>query len=371
MERTRYGNVPGADLAGLDTPALVIDVDVMERNLRTMAAFFQDRPAKLRPHAKTHKSPIIAHKQLALGATGITCAKLGEAEVMVEAGIPDILIANQIVGPVKIARLMGLLPHARVTVVVDDPSNLRALAEAASARSLELGVLIEVNTGMNRCGVEPGADALALARVAADLPGIRFRGIQAYEGHLVNIENEADRAARVAAAMAPVIETRRLLEREGVPVEIVSGGGTGTFAMTGATAGFDEVQAGSYVFMDAKYATISGVGNRFGTALTIASTVISRPNRDRAVLDVGRKSLGIDHGTPMLKGIAGARFESYSEEHTKLQVSGAARDLRLGDIVEVIPGHGCTTVNLYDHFIAMRGGVVEAVWPVAARGRAR
>lgn len=371
METTRYGNLPGVELAGLDTPALLIDLDVMERNLRTMAQFFAHRPAKLRPHAKTHKSPIVAHKQLALGAVGITCAKLGEAEVMVEAGVPDILIANQIVSPVKIARLMGLLPHARVTVVVDDPANLRDLARAASDRSLELGVLIEVNTGMNRCGVEPGEAALGLARVAADLPGIRFRGIQAYEGHLVNIEVEADRAGRVAAAMAPIVETRELLQREGLPVEIVSGGGTGTFALTGSTAGFDEVQAGSYVFMDAKYATIQGVGECFGTALTIASTVVSRPTSDRAVLDIGRKSIGIDHGVPQLKGIPGARFESYSEEHTKLQLSDAARDLRPGDIVEVIPGHACTTVNLYDQYLVMRGGVVDAVWPVAARGRAR
>lgn len=365
------GNPIGAELAALDTPALLIDREALERNLATMADFFRDRPAKLRPHAKTHKSPLIAHKQLALGAVGITCAKLGEAEVMVEAGIRDILVANQVIGPAKIARLMGLLHHARVAVAVDSAGNLRDLARAAQAHGVELDVLIEVNTGMNRCGVEPGEAALTLARVAADLPGIRFRGLQAYEGHLVNIESEVERATRVSAAMAPVRETRQRLEDEGLPVAVVSGGGTGTFALTGALPYFDEIQAGSYVFMDAKYATIAGVGERFAPALTVAATVISRPTADRAILDVGRKSLGTDHGTPRLKGLDGARFESFSEEHAKLTVEGPARDLRVGDVVEIVPGHGCTTVNLYDHYLVMQQGAVEAVWPVAARGRAR
>jgi D-serine deaminase-like pyridoxal phosphate-dependent protein len=367
----RWGNLIGSERAAIDTPALLIDLDKMEHNLRTMAGFFEDKPAKLRPHAKTHKSPIIAHKQLALGAVGITCAKLGEAEVMVEAGVPDILVANQVVGPTKIARLVGLLHHARITVAADDPDNLRQLARAATEQGVEVGVLVEVNTGMNRCGVEPGAPALALARVAADLPGVRFRGIQAYEGHLVNITDQAERAEKVRAAMAPVIDTRALLEREGLPVEIVSGGGTGTFALTGTLAGFDEVQAGSYVFMDNTYAGVGGVGERFEQALTVLSTVVSRPTADRAVLDVGRKSLGVDHGTPRLQGLDGVTFNSFSEEHAKLTVAGPARDLRVGDVVEVVPGHVCTTVNLYDRYVALRDGVVEAVWPVAARGRAQ
>ncbi len=214
--------------AAIDTPALVIELDAMERNLKTMADFFRDKPAKLRPHAKTHKSPVIAHKQIALGAVGITCAKLGEAEIMAEAGIKDLLIANQIVSRAKIARLIGLLHHTRVTVAVDDPENMRELASAAAAQGVELDVLVEVNTGMNRCGVQPGEPAVQLARIASDLPGIRFRGIQAYEGHLVNIQDDTERAERVAAAMAPIIATRRAIEAAGMPVGIVSGGGTGT-----------------------------------------------------------------------------------------------------------------------------------------------
>lgn len=367
------GNLIGQELAAVDTPALVIDLDAMEHNLTTMADFFADKPAKLRPHAKTHKSPIIAHKQLALGAVGITCAKLGEAEVMVEAGVRDVLVANQIVTPAKIARLVGLLHHARVTVATDSPENLRDLARAAGERGVTLDVLVEVNTGMNRCGVEPGEGAVALAKVAADLPGLRFRGIQAYEGHLVNVPDDADRAARVRAAMAPIVETRGLIEAAGLPVEIVTGGGTGTFAHTGTTVGFDEVQAGSYVFMDTKYSEVDGPGQRFRQALAVQATIISRPTPERAVLDIGRKTIGIDQGVPQLRGYdpSDVIFESFSEEHTKLRLEGEARKLRVGDVVQVVPGHGCTTVNLYDRYIAARGGVVEGIWPIAGRGRSQ
>jgi D-serine deaminase-like pyridoxal phosphate-dependent protein len=374
MRRTivRSGNIVGMEAAAIDTPALVIDCDAMEHNLRTMAEFFRDKPAKLRPHAKTHKSPVIAHKQIALGAVGITCAKLGEAEVMAEAGIKDILVANQVIGPTKIARLIGLLHHTRVTVAVDDPENMRELARAASEQGVELDVLVEVNTGMNRCGVEPGEGAVQLARVASDLPGLRFRGIQAYEGHLVNIQNDDERAGRVAEAMAPIIATRRAIERSGIPVGIVSGGGTGTFAHTGTVEGFDEVQAGSYVFLDSTYAGVGGIGERFTPALTVLATVISRPTPERVVLDTGRKTVGVDHGTPLLKGYPeGVQFKGFSEEHTTLIVEGPARELRRGDTVEIIPGHVCTTVNLHDCYYATRKGIVEAVWPVAGRGRSQ
>ncbi len=372
MVDTFRSNLIGQELRAVDTPALVIDLPAMEQNLQTMADFFADKPAKLRPHAKTHKSPVIAHKQLALGAVGITCAKLGEAEVLIEAGVPDVLVANQIVGPLKIARLMGLLHHGRVTIAVDNEDNLRDLARAASERGVTLEVLVEVNTGMDRCGVEPGEGAVTLAKIAADLPGIRFRGIQAYEGHLVNIATEQDRAAAVQSAMAPIIETRGKIETAGIPVEIVSGGGTGTFAMTGTIDGFDEIQAGSYVFMDTKYSEVAGIGSRFQPALTVLATIISRPTADRAVLDIGRKTLGVDHGTPKLLGHEqDATFVSFSEEHTKLTLSGAARDLRPGDQVRVIPGHGCTTVNLYDRYVGERDGIVEAIWPIAGRGRSQ
>ncbi len=370
---TQPASIIGKDVTAVDTPALVIDLDAMEGNLRTMASFFKDRPAKLRPHAKTHKSPTIARKQIALGAVGITCAKLGEAEVMAEAGIEDILIANQIVGPIKIPRLIALLHHTRVTVAVDSAENLRDLASAAEAQGVTLDVLVEVNTGMNRCGVSAGEPAVRLAQVAADLPGIRFRGIQAYEGHLVGVRDLDERAQKVHEAMAPIIGTRRAIEDAGLPVEIVTGGGTGTFMVTGTLEGFDEVQAGSYVFMDAMYTNVSGVGERFKQALSVHATVISRPVPERIIIDTGRKTVGTDHGAPALKGYPeGVTFKGFSEEHTTLIADdGPARDLRPGDRVEIVPGHVCTTINLYDQYVGVRDGKVEVVWPVAGRGRSQ
>ncbi|MHB1417124.1 MAG: alanine racemase, partial [Chloroflexota bacterium] len=225
-----YEPVIGCPKEDIDTPALLIDLPTMERNIERMAAFFADKRAKLRPHAKTHKCPIIAQKQLAAGnIVGITCAKLGEAEVLVEGGIRDILIANQIVGPQKIARLMGLARHADVMVAVDDPVNVEALSAAATAAGVQLRVLVEVNIGMNRCGVEPGQPALALARKVAESKGLRFMGLQGYEGHLVMRPDFAERRDMALADTKKLVDTRRLIEGAGLAVEIVSGGGTGTY----------------------------------------------------------------------------------------------------------------------------------------------
>lgn len=367
---TLFGSeIVGRPLDEVDTPALVIDADAMERNIARMAAFFAERPTKLRPHAKTHKSPIIAHKQLAAGAVGITCAKLGEAEVLVEGGIQDILIANQIVGPVKIARLVRLARHANLAVAVDDLDNARQISEAAVAAGSTVRVLVEVNVGMNRCGVEPGAPAVELAQRVASLPGLHFFGLQGYEGHLVGVPDRAERERRVREAMAPLIETRRMIEAAGIPVEVVSGGGTGTFDITSTIEGFDEVQAGSYVFMDAWYRKVEGPDTAFEPALFLWSTIVSRPAPDRAVGDIGLKTATPEHGLPTAFGIEGVETLSLSEEHVKLRVEGEARSLRPGDKIRFVPGHVCTTMNLHDCYVVVRGGIVEAVWPVAARGR--
>ncbi|HEU5423936.1 MAG TPA: DSD1 family PLP-dependent enzyme [Nitrolancea sp.] len=365
------GEIVGRPLAEVDTPALVIDADALERNIARMAEFFQGKHAKLRPHAKTHKSPVIAQMQLAAGAVGITCAKLGEAEVLAAGGVRDILIANQIVGERKIARLVGLARHANVAVAVDDFANAAAISEAALAAGSTVRALVEVNIGMNRCGVEPGAPAVELAQRVASLPGLRFFGLQGYEGHLVTVPEHAEREQRVRAAMAPLIETRRAIEAAGIPVTAVSGGGTGTFDITSTIDGFDEIQAGSYVFMDASYGKVEGPGAAFEPALFLWSTIISRPAPERAVADIGLKTVTSDHGLPVLAGMQGAEVLSLSEEHAKLHVEGEARGLRAGDKVRFQPGHVCTTVNLHDAYVVARGGIVEAVWPVAARGRSR
>ncbi len=353
----------------LDTPALVIDVPAMERNIARMDAFFAGKKAKLRPHAKTHKCPTISHKQLKAGhAVGITCAKLGEAEVLAAAGIRDILIANEIVGPQKIARLVGLAHHADVMVAVDDPVNVEQLSAAAADAGVRLRVLVEVNIGMNRCGVEPGEPALELARKVAEARGLRFMGLQGYEGHLVMHPNLDERRQRTLAAMKSLVDTRRLIERAGLEVAIVSGGGTGTYDITGTVEGVDEVQAGSYVFNDVRYRS---VGAHFDCALTVLATVISRPTPTLAITDAGHKVLTSEFGLPELRGVEGASLTRLSEEHGKVEFEVPNRELRPGDKVEFIPSHGCTTINLFDCYHAVRDDRLEAVWDIAGRGKSR
>ncbi len=364
-----YAGSIGQSKWELDTPALLIDLPAMERNIARMAAFFADKKAKLRPHSKTHKCPTISHKQLAAGnAVGVTCAKLGEAETLAAAGIRDILIANQIVGPQKIARLVGLAHHADVMVAVDDPVNVEQLSAAAVDAGVRLRVLVEVNIGMNRCGVEPGEPALELARKVAESKGLRFMGLQGYEGHLVMHPNLEERRQRTLAAMKSLVDTRRFIEGSGLEVAVVSGGGTGTHDITGTVDGVDEIQAGSYIFNDVRYRS---VGARFDCALTVLATVISRPNPTLAITDAGHKVLTSEFGLPELVGIDGASLIGLSEEHGKVGFKTPNRELRPGDRVEFIPSHGCTTINLFDHYHAIRDDRLEAVWEIAGRGKSR
>jgi D-serine deaminase-like pyridoxal phosphate-dependent protein len=353
----------------IDTPALLIDLPAMERNIARMASFFADKQAKLRPHAKTHKCPIIAHKQLAAGNTvGITCAKLGEAEVLVEGGIKDILIANQIIGRQKIARLVALARHADVMVAVDNAANVDDLSAAAVAAGASLRVLVEVNIGMNRCGVEPGEPALALARRVAEAKGLRFTGLQGYEGHLVMHPDPDERRARALEAMQTLVAARRYIEDAGLPIAIVSGGGTGTYYVSGTVPGVDEIQAGSYVFMDTKYRS---VGIDFECALTVLATVISRPNPLVAVTDAGAKVLTSEFGMPEAKGIDGVAGLRLSEEHGKMTFEAANSSLKVGDKIEFFVSHGCTTINLHDRYYGVRDARLEAVWDIAGRGKSR
>jgi len=352
----------------IDTPALVIDLDAMERNIRRMADYFASRPAKLRPHAKTHKCPIIAHKQLDAGARGITCAKLGEAEVMAASGIKDILIANQIVGKEKISRLAALARHTDVIVAVDNPSNLRDLSEAACVFNSEIGVVVEVDVGMGRCGTRSTDETVSLSRLAESLKGIRFRGLMGYEGHCVFIQDRQERVDKCHLANRMLVEAAEAVRRAGLEVEIVSGGGTGTYDITGDYPGITEVEAGSYVLMDARY---RGILQEFEPALTVLTTVVSRPTEDIAITDAGMKAVTSEFGMPVVKDVLGAEVIKLSEEHGKLQLAGDARDLKPGDKIELIPSHGCTTINLHDFYFAVRNERLEAVWSIAARGKVR
>jgi D-serine deaminase-like pyridoxal phosphate-dependent protein len=349
----------------IETPALLIDLDALERNIRRMADYLQNKRAKLRPHFKTHKCPEIARMQLAAGAKGITCAKLSEAEILAGAGIQDILIANEVVESAKIERLARLALGARIGVAADNEANIRALSAAAKEAGSTLHALVEVNVGMGRCGVDTPEEALALASLISGLPGLEFEGIQAYEGHLAHMYDAEDRRLGVLDMVHQVAEVKALLEARCLQVKEISGGATGTYDMTGDGTIWTEIQAGSYVFMDTAYGAL---GLAFENALTVLATVVhKRPGV--AIADAGMKTCSTDGGLPALKGIEGASVVALHEEH------GAVYDerdqLHYLQKIEYIPGHCCTTVNLYDKYHCMRGGVLEAVWNIAGRGKSQ
>lgn len=357
----------GMTFKEIDTPALVIDLDLMEENISKMAEFFVASEAELRPHFKTHKTPILAHKQIDAGAIGITCAKLGEAEVLAASGIKDILIANQIVGKTKINRLVNLSKSTDVMVALDDIANATEISAAAESVGTIVRVLIEVDTGMKRCGVDPGEPALVLARKLLDLPGLKFSGVMGYEGHVVGIGEFNERTEAASKAMKLLTETADLLRDNGIEVGIVSGGGTGTYNMSGAYPGVTEIQAGSYILMDASYHERCP---EFARALTVLSTVISVNSSQRRIIsDAGLKSMTRDFGMPKVKGYPDLEVMGLSEEHVRIDDKSGECELKPGDKVELIPNHVCTTVNLHDRFYGVREGRLESVWPIEGRGR--
>ena len=357
----------GLNKLDLDTPALCLDAEALERNIARMADYLRDRAAGLRPHTKTHKCPTIAWMQLRAGAIGVTCAKLGEAEVMAQAGIHDILIANQMVGARKIARLVNLAAYTQVMVAVVDKENAVALSQAAQAKGVRLRVLIEVDVGMHRCGVTPGQPALELAQHILTLPGLRFEGIMGYEGYAVMIPDWDQRVRTAHEAMGKLVATRDLMRSQGIAVGIVSAAGTGTYAITGNYDGITELQAGSYATMDAKYRS---VGLDFELALSVVARVIRVRDSDNAVMDAGMKTLTPEFGMPTVLRPEGWTVAKLSEEHGALVREGG-RPLEVGEVIELIPSHGCTTINLHDAYHVTRRDIVEAVWPIAARGCVR
>ena len=361
-------NVIGMAKGALDTPALCLDIKTVEDNLAKMAAFFEPLPSALRPHFKTHKSPILAQMQIAAGAIGITCAKLGEAEVLAQAGVKDILIANQIVGQSKIQRLVNMAAYTQVMVAVDTAEMAHELAAAAQAKGLRLRVIIEVDNGMNRCGVAPGQPAVELVRRIVAHPALRFEGMMGYEGHAVMIPDMAERRRVAEGAMAELVATRDAVVNAGIPVRIVSAGGTGTYAITSKYPGVTEVEAGSYLTMDTRYHDDAGMAE-FGCALTLLASVI-HVRDTHAVIDAGKKCLTEEFGLPKVIAPQGWKLASLSEEHGKLVPAGPdAAKLKVGDQVELIPSHGCTTINLHDNYHVIRDGVLEAIWPIAGRGK--
>lgn len=362
----------GMSLDDVDTPALLLDLDAFERNLERMAGAIAGTGARLRPHAKSHKCPAIARRQMALGAVGVCCQKVTEAAAMVEGGIPNVLVSNQVVGERKLNRLAALATQARVGVCVDDAANVADIDAAARRFGATVNVLVEIDNGAGRCGVQAGQPALDLARAVAERPNLHFAGLQAYQGRAQHIRDAADRrdAARKAAAITA--DTVALLERNNLRCEIVGGGGTGTYEVEAGSGIYNEVQAGSYVFMDADYGrnldADGGAVRDFEQSLFILSTVMSRPTPTRIVLDAGLKSYSVDSGLPLVHDLEDFALERASDEHGVFDLREGMPDIPLGAKLRLVPGHCDPTVNLYDWIVGIRRGMVECAWPVSARG---
>jgi D-serine deaminase-like pyridoxal phosphate-dependent protein len=363
----------GAPVTDVETPALVIELDAFERNIAKMAALARSSGVRLRPHAKTHKSPAIALRQIAHGAVGQCVQKVGEAEVLVRGGVKNVLVSNQVVGERKLRRLAALARDATIALCFDAPEQVAAASAVARDFDVELGALVEIEVGMERCGVAPGQAAASLARRIADSPNLKFRGLQAYHGRAQHLPTYQERAQAIAYAIDSVQETQRALAAENLDCEVVSGAGTGTFALEAASGIYNELQVGSYIFMDTEYARI---GSRDGGArytefehsLFVLASVISVPASERAIVDAGLKSYSAERGPPWVHNRSDIEVTGVSDEHGRLKLGSRAKPLMLGEKIWLIPGHCDPTVNLHDWYVGIRNGRVEALWPISARG---
>lgn len=366
------------EIQEIDTPALVIDLDAMERNISKVAHFFKERECKVRLHTKFCKTPIIAHKVLgAGGARGICTAKLGEAEVMASAGLHDILIANEIVARQKVERLARLSRWCDVKVAVDDLTNIEELSRTAQDYETRIGVLVDINMSqfgkidgaLNRCGVLPGKDAVTLARKIVDSKALVFMGLMGYEGAMSKYADSFEkRKEAVHRVLRELMETRDMIREAGMEVETISAGCTSNWNIVGDYPGVTEIQAGSYVLMDV-FHKFDGV--QMENALTVLSTIVSTPYPGRAIADVGLKSITMEPGgkMPQAKGIQGVEIQTLDFEHARLILRN--KDMKVGDRIQFYPYFCDDTVNLYDRFYAIRGDKVEAEWEIAARGKAQ
>jgi D-serine deaminase-like pyridoxal phosphate-dependent protein len=361
------------NLEGVDTPALLVDAEVLSANIARMAGLFTDRSQRLRPHAKTHKCAEIARMQMAAGAIGICCAKLSEAEALVSAGITDILITTPIIGNAKVARLVRLARHAAIKAVADSETCIRAYAMASEAHEIHLNVLIEVDVGQNRCGVRPGSSAFDLLELLSTFPSLRFCGLQGYQGAAQGIMAQDERFAANESALKSLLFTADLVRRRGYQIDVLTGGGSGSVEIDLQLGGLTELQPGSYVFMDTTYDRIQWgdpmSAPLFVPSLSVLTTVISRNDPKRAIVDVGWKALSSDAGLPRVKNRPDLRFDFAGDEHGVLQnVDGDAVKLEVGEQVELIPSHCDTTVALHDWLYVVRKGALEDRWLISARG---
>ena len=360
---------PGDSVDAIETPALVLDLPAFERNLDAMAEAVASAGLRLRPHAKSHKCGAIARAQIARGAIGICCQKTDEALAFVDAGIADVLVTNEVVAPAKLARLAEAARRARIGLLVDGEPGVRAASASAAGAGVTLDLYVEVDVGAHRCGIAP-ADAGPLAACIAALPGVRFAGLHCYHGAAQHLRAPAERAAAIASAADAVRAAHASVARAGLDVGVITGAGTGTWMRERDSGVWNELQPGSYPFMDADYAR-NAPGPRdivFEQSLFVHAAVMSIPAPERAICDAGLKAFAFDSGPPSVHGRPGLVYAKASDEHGVLAVEAGARAPKLGERLRLVPGHVDPTFNLYDWVVAVRDGQVESVWPVDARG---
>ena len=352
--------------ADLDTPFLAVDLDKFDSNIARLSQSTKDFDVHWRPHCKGHKSSIIASRLVAAGAIGATCAKLAEAEIMVRGGVPDVLIANLIVGETKLSRLANLCKEGSPIVCIDHMDQAVPMNEVMIREGVKCRVIIEVNIGLDRVGCRPDK-TLELARQLHAMPGLKFAGIMGYEGHLLTIEDQDEKRSEIAKALKLLAENAKQLKEAGIPCEIVSCGGTGSYLLSRMQEGITELQAGGGMFMDQFYeqqCQVTGLKK----ALTIIATVVGRPTADRAIIDSGKKTLHVEYEPAIVVGRDDIKVARLSAEHGELELTGDAQSLKIGERVELVPGYADMTCVLHDFFYVFRNDMLVDIWPLEARG---
>jgi 3-hydroxy-D-aspartate aldolase len=368
--------LPGMDEKDIQTPCLILDLDALERNIKKMGDYAKAHGMRHRSHGKMHKSVDVQKLQERLGgAVGVCCQKVSEAEVFARGGIKDILVSNQVRDPAKIDRLARLPKFGcRIIVCVDDLANVADLSKAATKHGTTLEVFIEIDCGAGRCGVKTPEEVVAIAKAVAAAPGLKFTGIQAYQGAMQHMDSYADRKAKLDAAIAQVKSCVDALEAAGLKPELVSGGGTGSYYFESASGVYNELQCGSYAFMDADYGRILDEnGHRIDqgeweNALFILTSVMSHVKADKAIVDAGLKAQSVDSGLPVVFGRRDVKYIKCSDEHGVVEDPQGV--LKVNDKLRLVPGHCDPTCNVHDWYVGVRNGKVEVVWPVSARGKA-
>jgi 3-hydroxy-D-aspartate aldolase len=368
--------LPGMAEADIQTPCLVLDLDALERNIVKMGDYARAHGMRHRVHGKMHKSVDVAKLQERLGgACGVCCQKVSEAEVFARGGIRDVLVSNQVRDPAKIDRLVRLPKlGARTIVCVDMLDNVADLSAAAVRHGTTLECLVEIDCGAGRCGVRTTPEVLALAQAIDAAPGLKFSGLQAYQGAMQHLDAYDDRKAKIDVAVAMVKDAVEALQARGLVCDIVGGGGTGSYYFESASGVYNELQCGSYAFMDADYGRILDAGGRridqseWENALFLLTSVMSHAKPDRAIVDAGLKAQSVDSGLPVVFGRTDVKYVKCSDEHGVVEDPGGV--LKVNDKLKLVPGHCDPTCNVHDWYVGIRGGKVEVVWPVSARGKA-